>query len=196
MSGNVKGGEKRGRTVLKLFYTMLKIGLFTFGGGYAMIALLESELVEKKKWIGKDEFLNMIAVAESTPGPVAINSGTYIGYRLAGVWGALAATFGVCLPSFVIIFAISLFLDGFLALRPVAYAFSGIRVGVIYLILSAGVRLFNELEKKMFPMVVLFLTMAAMVLCSLFALNFSTIACILAAGGAGLGLYFAGKRKA
>lgn len=72
-----------------LFLTFLKIGAFTFGGGYAMIALLENEFVERKKWIEKDDFLNMVAIAESTPGPVAINSATYIGYKIAGLFGAL-----------------------------------------------------------------------------------------------------------
>ena len=94
---------KKGREYLSLFLTMLKIGLFTFGGGYAMLALLENEFVSKKKWIGHDEFLDVAAIAESTPGPIAINSATYIGYKRCGFWGAFAATVGVCLPSLVII---------------------------------------------------------------------------------------------
>ena len=83
---------------LNLFFTMLKIGLFTFGGGYAMIALLENEFISKKKWMKKDEFIDMVAIAESTPGPVAINSATYIGYKLLGFWGAFFATVAVCIP--------------------------------------------------------------------------------------------------
>ena len=101
---------KKSKTVLELFLTLFKIGAFTFGGGYAMLALLESELVSKKKWIEKDEFLDMVAIAESTPGPIAINSATYIGYKRAGVLGSAAATLGVVLPSFIIIYVISLFL--------------------------------------------------------------------------------------
>ena len=97
------------KTLLRLFLTMLKIGLFTFGGGYVMLALLESELVTRKEWITKEDFLDMVAIAESTPGPIAVNAATYIGYRLAGVAGSAVATLGVCLPSFVIIFTISLF---------------------------------------------------------------------------------------
>lgn len=89
-----------------LFLTFLKIGAFTFGGGYAMVALLENEFIAKKKWIDKKEFLDMIAIAESTPGPIAINSATYIGYHIAGVPGAATATLGVCIPSFVIIYLI------------------------------------------------------------------------------------------
>ena len=85
------------------------IGLFTFGGGYAMIALLEEELVSKRKWIDKEEFLDLVAIAESTPGPIAINMATYVGYKRAGFLGALFSTIGMCIPSFVIIFLISLF---------------------------------------------------------------------------------------
>ena len=100
-----------------LFLTFLKIGAFTFGGGYAMIALLENEFGIKKKWIKHDEFLDMVAIAESTPGPVAINSATYIGYKIDGISGALASTVAVCIPSFVIIYLISLFFNQFLALK-------------------------------------------------------------------------------
>ena len=110
---------KKTNMIFELFFTMLKIGLFTFGGGYAMIALLENEFVEKKKWLSKDEFLNIAAIAESTPGPIAINSATYIGYKNAGVLGSVFATLGVCIPSFVIIFIISLFFDAFLNLTYV-----------------------------------------------------------------------------
>ena len=102
---------------LSLFLTMLKIGLFTFGGGYAMIALLENEFVEKKKWLEKDEFLDVAAIAESTPGPIAINAATYIGYNNFGIIGSMIATLGICIPSFVIIYAISLFFDAFHSLK-------------------------------------------------------------------------------
>lgn len=132
----------------KLFFTMLKIGLFTFGGGYAMLALFESEFVDRKKWIDKDEFIDMVAIAESTPGPLAINGATYIGYKIAGFFGALCSTVAVCIPSFAIIYIISLFFDRFLSLTVVSYAFAGIRVSVVWLILSAGVRVFRGLEKN------------------------------------------------
>ena len=124
-----------------LFFTFFKIGLFTFGGGYAMIALLEEEFIQRRKWLDKDEFLDMTAIAESTPGPVAINSATYLGYKLAGVPGAATATVAVCLPSFLIIYAISLFFEQFTQLTVIANAFKGIQVCVIYLIFSAGVRM-------------------------------------------------------
>ncbi len=120
-----------------LFLSFFKIGAFTFGGGYAMIALLENEFVERKKWIDKDEFLNMVAVAESTPGPVAINSATYIGYKINGVTGSAVSTLAVCIPSFIIIYCISLFFDRFLQLTYVSRSFRGIQVCVVYVILSA-----------------------------------------------------------
>ena len=100
----------------ELFWTFFKIGAFTFGGGYAMVALLQNEFVEEKKWVTKEEFLDMVAIAESTPGPVAVNSATYIGYKIEGMAGAAASTVAVCLPSFAVIYLISLFFDQFLRL--------------------------------------------------------------------------------
>ena len=112
----------------ELFWTFFKIGAFTFGGGYAMVALLQNEFVEEKKWVTKEEFLDMVAIAESTPGPVAVNSATYIGYKIEGTAGAAASTVAVCLPSFAVIYLISLFFDQFLRLSVVASAFHGIQV--------------------------------------------------------------------
>jgi len=183
----------KAKKVLKLFLTMLKIGLFTFGGGYAMIALLENEFVSKNKWIEKDEFLDMVAISESTPGPIAINAATYIGYRSAGVFGSLAATIGVCIPSFIIIYVISLFFDAFLSLTYVAYAFKGIQIGVIYLILSAGLKMLKGLEKNAFNIVILSATVAVMVLFSVFAVSFSAVFYILISGVLGVCVYLIGK---
>ena len=135
---------------LELFFTMLKIGLFTFGGGYAMIALLQSELVAKRNWIDKDEFLDVVAIAESTPGPIAINAATYVGYKMLGVLGSLVATLAICIPSFTIIFLISLVFDAFLSLTVVEYAFRGIQIAVIYLILAAGVKMLRGMKKTAF----------------------------------------------
>ena len=171
---------------LKLFLIMFKIGLFTFGGGYAMVSLLESEFVSKRKWIEHDDFMNMIAIAESTPGPIAINSATYIGYKLGRFWGSLFATLGVILPSFIIIFVISLFFNEFLKIAAIAAIFKGLQVGVIFLILSAGIKLFKKLEKSVFNYIVMGLTFAAMILFSVFAVNFSSIFYVLLSGIAGL----------
>ena len=184
---------KKQAMILQLFFIMLKIGLFTFGGGYAMIALLENEFVEKKKWLDKDEFLNIAAIAESTPGPIAINSATYIGYKNAGVWGSVFATLGVCIPSFVIIYIISLFFDAFLTLTYVEYAFRGIQVCVVYLILSAGIKMLKGIEKNAFNIIVITATLLCMVLFSIFAVNFSTVFYILISGVAGVLVYLLGK---
>ena len=181
-----------------LFFTMLKIGLFTFGGGYAMIALLENEFVSKKEWIEKDEFLDMVAIAESTPGPIAINAATYIGYKMLGFLGSLTATVAVCIPSFVIIYAISLFFDAFLSFTLVAYAFRGIQVCVIWLILSAGLKMLKQMRRTVFNILVLSTVILCMVAFSVFSVSFSTIFYILISGGIGLFMYFIGllrKRK-
>ena len=177
------------KTCLKLFLVMFKIGLFTFGGGYAMISLLESELVAKRKWLENDEFLNVVAIAESTPGPVAINAATYVGYKLAGVWGSLSATVAVALPSFSIIFLISLFFDAFLSLKYVAYAFDGIQVCVIFLILSAGVKMLLKLEKTVWNIAVTSLVIAVMIALSVLSIAFSSVWYILITAGLALLLY-------
>ena len=178
---------------LSLFLTMLKIGLFTFGGGYAMIALLENEFVEKKKWLEKDEFLDVAAIAESTPGPIAINAATYIGYKNTGMIGSMIATLGICIPSFVIIYAISLFLDAFLSLTLVAYAFKGIQICVVYLILTAGLKMLKQMKKTVFNTVIISVTLISMIVFSLFAVKLSTIFYILISGACGVVVYFLGK---
>ena len=178
-----------------LFLTFLKIGAFTFGGGYAMIALLENEFVERKKWIKKDDFLNMVAIAESTPGPVAINSATYIGYKIAGLFGAAAATVAVCIPSFAVIFCISLFFDQFLSLTWVSRAFRGIQVCVIYLISFAGLKMLKSIKRNAFNTVILLSIIAAMLACTVFAVSFSSVYYILICGTAGLAIFFLKKLR-
>ena len=178
---------------LSLFLTMLKIGLFTFGGGYAMIALLENEFVEKKKWLEKDEFLDVAAIAESTPGPIAINAATYIGYKNAGIIGSIIATLGICIPSFIIIYAISLFFDAFLSLTLVAYAFKGIQICVVYLILTAGLKMLAHMKKNAFNIIIISITLICMVVFSLFAVKFSTIFYIMISGACGVVVYLLGK---
>ena len=178
-----------------LFFTFFKIGLFTFGGGYAMIALLEEEFIQRRKWLDKDEFLDMAAIAESTPGPVAINSATYLGYKLAKVPGAATATVAVCLPSFLIIYAISLFFEQFTQLAVIANAFKGIQVCVIYLIFSAGVRMLKALDKSPFATGVLAAVMLVMVGLSLAGVSVSSILLILLSGAAGVAAWLIGRRK-
>jgi chromate transporter len=178
-----------------LFFTFFKIGLFTFGGGYAMIALLEEEFIQRRKWLDKDEFLDMTAIAESTPGPVAINSATYLGYKLTKVPGAATATVAVCLPSFLIIYAISLFFEQFTQLTVIANAFKGIQVCVIYLIFSAGVRMLKALDKSPFATGVLAAVMLVMVGLSLAGVSVSSILLILLSGAAGVAAWLIGRRK-
>ena len=178
-----------------LFFTFFKIGLFTFGGGYAMIALLEEEFIQRRKWLDKDEFLDMTAIAESTPGPVAINSATYLGYKLAKVPGAATATVAVCLPSFLIIYAISLFFEQFTQLTVIANAFKGIQVCVIYLIFSAGVRMLQALDRSLFSSGVLLSVFLAMTSLSLAGISVSSILLILLSGAAGVAAWLIGRRK-
>jgi len=180
---------KRVKTLLELFLTMLKIGLFTFGGGYAMISLLDSELVSKKKWIESEEFSYLITVAESTPGPIAINCATYIGYRRQGFLGALTATLGICIPSFVIIFLISLFFDRFLEITLVASAFRGIQACVVFLILSAGLKMLKKLKKTAFNLISLAVVFTVFVTFSLLSVDFSSIFYILIFAALGFFLY-------
>ncbi len=177
------------KRLLTLFITMLKIGMFTFGGGYAMIAILENEIVTRRAWLDREEFLDMVAIAESTPGPIAINSATYVGYRLAGFLGSLVATLGICMPSFVIIYLISLFFDAFLSLSLVAAAFRGIQVAVIYLILSAGVRMLRKMNRTPFNIIIVSAVTVAMVTLSILAVSFSSIFYILISGTLGVILY-------
>ncbi|MBP3918817.1 MAG: chromate transporter [Clostridia bacterium] len=154
--------ESRRSRLLPLFLTFLKIGGFTFGGGYAMIPLIQKETVENKHWISDDDILEIIAIAESTPGPIAINSATFVGYRTAGVLGAVLATLGVVLPSFVIITIISMVLTQFQSLRAVKYAFYGIRAGVLALIVKA----FWSMYKKCPRGIVSYIVMAFAFICA------------------------------
>ena len=185
---------KKSKLIATLFLSFFKIGAFTFGGGYAMLSLLENEFVEKKKWLTKDEFLDMIAIAESTPGPVAINSATFIGNKTAGVLGATFSTLGVVLPSFIIIYVISLFLDAFLGFTLVANAFRGIQACVVYLIGSTGIKLFKQMEKKPLPIAIMSTVLVCMVAFSIFAIKFSSIVFILISGALGI-IAFYSKSK-
>ena len=183
------------KPLAQLFFTMLKTGLFTFGGGYAMLALLENEFVEKKQWMTKEEFLNMVALAESTPGPIAINSATYIGHKKGGAVGSALATIAVCIPSFAIIYVISLFFEQFLAFDLVSRAFRGIQVCVVYLIASAGIKLLKSSVKDVFSAVIFAVTLALCVCFSLFSVSFSSVFFILISGAAGYAAWLIRRRS-
>ena len=178
--------NSRWKLLCQLFLTFAKIGLFTFGGGYAMIGMIEHSCVEKKIWITHDEMMNITVIAESTPGPIAINCATFVGYQQAGVLGAIVATVGMVLPSFALIFAISLFLDQFLQLHFIANAFRGIRIAVALIILDAGIGMVKKMQKKPFPLTVMLCAFAVMLAVNLFAWNFSSITLMLVALVAGL----------
>lgn len=181
------------RKCLRLFFVMLKIGLFTFGGGYAMIALLENEFVSKLKWINEEEFTDMVAISESTPGPIAINSATYIGYKIGGILGSVICTVAICIPSFVIIYIISLFFNAFMEIQWIAAAFKGIQVCVVYLILSAGIKMLIKMKKTAFNIIIIAVTSVCMILFSIFAVDFSSVFYILISGIIGL-LFYTIKR--
>ena len=176
--------------LLDLFLTFARIGLFTFGGGYAMIAIIENLCVEQKKWITHEEMMDMTVIAESTPGPIAINCATYVGYKQRGLWGAIAATLGIVLPSFLVIFIIAHFLDGFLAYPLVARAFSGIRAAVVALILSAMWKIAKKSLVDIFAFII-FLTVAVLS----FFTDLSPVIFVIAAGACGLVLNLSGIRK-
>ena len=172
-----------------LFWDFLKIGASTFGGGYAMIHLLERQFVARRKWLDRDEFLDMVAIAESTPGPVAVNSATYIGYKVDGLAGAISATCAVCIPSFVIIYLISLFFRQFMELKYVTYAFHGIQACVVYLILSAAVKLWKSMEKNWFHVCILTAVSIVMLVCSLWTVEISALYYIIVCGIIGIAVY-------
>lgn len=167
--------------LLDLFLTFAKIGLFTFGGGYAMISLIENSCVEKKRWITHEEMMNVTVIAESTPGPIAINCATFVGYKKAGFLGSLIATIGMVLPSFIIIYVISMFLDNFLEITIIANAFNGIKIAVGLLILNAAVTMIKKMHNKIVPRLIMVCSAVVMLLINIFSWNFSSISLMLIA---------------
>ena len=180
---------------MDLFLTFAKIGLFTFGGGYAMIPLIEDNCVTKKQWISHDEMMNITVISESTPGPIAINCATYIGYKQKGIVGAVTATVGMALPSFCIIFLISLFLDRFLEIRWIANAFKGIKLAVGVLILDAAIRMIRKMPKEPLAVAITTCAFATMMLISIFSFRITSITLMLIAALIGLVVSLIAKRK-
>lgn len=177
------------KEILNLFYLFFKIGLFTFGGGYAMISQIKEIIVEKKKWITEEDLLEIITIAESTPGPIAINMATYIGYKRKNILGSVAATLGVILPSFIIIFLISLFIEQFMSLKVVKYAFVGINVGVCFLILKTAISMFKKIEKKVLPILIFSVVFGLLIIFEILSIKFSSIFFILFGGVIGIIYY-------
>lgn len=143
----------------ELFSTFFKIGLFTFGGGLAMIPHVQHEFIEKKKWLTDDEMLDMIAIAESTPGVIAVNTATFVGYKIGKFWGSLLATIGVVLPSMIIICVIALFFDRFMEIKVIAAIFSGIRVGVTFLVFNAALKIYKQSPKTLVTYLIIILAL-------------------------------------
>ena len=181
--------------LLELLVTFIKIGLFTFGGGYAMIPLIENECVAKKGWITHEEMMDITVIAESTPGPVAINCATYVGMKKKGIIGAATATLGVIIPSFLIILLISFFFDRFLEIKWVSSAFRGIKIAVGVLIVDAAVRMIGKMDKKPLPIVIAAGAFLAVMLIDVFALRLSTIVIMLAAALISLAVYFVRRKQ-
>ena len=175
--------------IFDLFWTFAKIGLFTFGGGYAMISVIEHSCVEQKKWLTHDEMMNITVIAESTPGPIAINCATFTGYKKAGFAGAVVATLGIVVPSFLIIYLISMFLDHFLELTFIANAFKGIKIAVGILILDAAITMIKKMQKKRLPRAIMVCSCGAMLCINIFAWNFSSISLMLIAAVVSLTLF-------
>ena len=172
--------------LLDLFLTFAKIGLFTFGGGYAMI---ENNSVERKQWITHDEMMNVTVIAESTPGPIAINCATFTGYKKAGFIGALVATLGIIVPSFAVIYLISMFLNNFLELTIIANAFKGIKIAVGILILDAAVTMIKKMHKKKLPRAIMLCSCVVMLCINIFSWNFSSISLMLIAAAISLTIF-------
>ena len=182
--------------LLDLFLTFAKIGLFTFGGGYAMLSIIENNCVERKQWITHDEMMNITVIAESTPGPIAINCATFTGYKKAGFIGALAATLGIIVPSFVIIYLISMFLDNFSELTVIAHAFKGIKIAVGLLILDAAFTMIGKMQKKLLPRTIMICSCLAMLCINIFAWNFSSISLMLIAAAVSLTVFLLNGKPA
>ncbi len=179
--------------IWELFFTFMKIGVFTFGGGYAMLPVMEDACVAKKQWISHEEMMDITVIAEATPGPIAINCATFVGYRQAGILGAAAATVGVILPSFCIIFAVSLFLDRFLGIRWIANAFRGIRIGVGLLIADAAVRMMRKMPGTAVSRLVMAVSFGVMFLANVCSRRVSAV--VVMAGAGVFGLAVSGVRR-
>jgi chromate transporter len=173
----------------KMFRTFFKVGAFTFGGGYAMLPLIQEEVVDKNKWLDDDEFLDIIAIAEVTPGPVAVNTSVYVGYKMEGFKGALVCTLGTILPSFLIILCIAMFFSQYRDNEIINKIFMGIRPAVAALIFSAVYKLAKGTKQTVAKVII---SVAAALVIIL--LDISPIYVILAASLGSI-LYFKGKER-
>ena len=168
---------------LILFLTFMKIGLFTFGGGYAMIPIIEEEVAKKRKWISEIEILDVIAISETTPGPIAVNAATYVGYKVGGILGSIFATLGLAIPSFVIIFVISFFYKDFMKIKAIVAIFKGLKVGVILLLISAVFKLKKGVKVNLVGIILFVIALSATILFSIFNVGFHYLSlCLILLG--------------
>ena len=177
------------KKLFNLFITFFKIGLFTFGGGYAMVSQMKDVIVDKNKWLNEEELMHIITISESTPGPIAINSSTYIGYKRGGVLGSIFATLGTILPSLIIITLISLFFKDFMEIEYVKYAFKGINCAVAFLIIKTAIEMFIKLKKTPITIITFILSFILLVIFEIFAISVSSIYFILVGGIIGIIIY-------
>lgn len=175
--------------LIELFLTFAKIGLFTFGGGYAMISMIENACVENKKWISHDDMMNITVIAESTPGPIAINCATFVGYKQRGLIGAIVAMMGIVFPSFAIIYLIAILMDDFLEITVIANAFKGIKLAVGILILDAALKMIQKMQRKPIPIVIMVCAATLMMITNIFSLKLSISPIMLIIISAMLGIW-------
>ena len=173
----------------ELFLTFMKIGMFTFGGGYAMISVVENACVEEKHWITHDDMMNITVIAESTPGPIAINCATFVGFKKRGLIGAAVATTGMILPSFLVIYLVARFLDSFLEISWIAHAFEGIKLAVGILIIDAGIKMLRQIPARTAPRLITACAFVVMLLIDILALRISSIALLLIAAAVSLVMF-------
>lgn len=183
--------ENAVKLLIELFVSFFKIGLLTFGGGYAMIPIIQREVVEKRKWLSGNDILDILAISESTPGPIAVNAATYVGYRVMGVLGSAVATLALALPSFSIIFVISLFYETFMTWSVVNAAFKGLKVGVVILLFLAVLKLSKSMKKELIGAIIFFVTLIGMLLLTFLQIKIPSVSIIFIASGLLIGAIIA-----
>lgn len=181
--------------LLMLFLTFLKIGALTFGGGYAMIPIIQDEVTRKRKWITNEEIFDIIAISETTPGPIAVNTATYIGYKIAGVIGSIVATLGLAIPSFIIIFVISYFYKDFMQWTVIQAAFKGLKVGVVILLINAVIKLKKGIKADLIGLILFTIALSLTILSTIFTFEFKYLSLCLIVFGILVGLLLAALGK-
>ena len=181
--------------LLMLFLTFLKIGALTFGGGYAMIPIIQDEVTRKRKWITNEEIFDIIAISETTPGPIAVNTATYIGYKIAGIIGSVVATIGLAIPSFIIIFVISYFYKDFMQWTVIQAAFKGLKVGVVILLINAVIKLKKGVKVDLIGLILFVIALSLTIVASIFTFEFKYLSLCLIVFGILVGLLLAALGK-